>query len=397
MYGMGTRASLLVFSLLWLTSCSNLSTTGVNAEDLETARQLHGRPLQQMVDDLVAPMVETGHTPGVIAGVLLPDGRMYFSGYGVADQSTGQKPDADTLFAIGSLSKGFLAAITARLVDRGLLSWDDTLRDLLPPDVPLSDDAAKITLLQLATHTSGLPRQPVNLRTLDYFTEYLFDGENFYRHFDSDYILDYLTSFETDRPGFPRYSNVGYGLLGYILEQRTGKSVDSLLAEEITKPLGLHCTDYESEHQPCTANRAHGYAGDQPLFIPRGDPTPDWHFTHFMRGSAALSSTARDLLTFAAAHLTNQKNPLNATLARNMQVRFPRPKEAAALAWVVDDVEGEPISYQIGIVAGYTSYLGIDVLHKTAAVIIQNSFNWDNSVGHRLLLDLRYIDVQSPF
>jgi hypothetical protein len=70
-------------------------------------------------------------------------------------------------------------------------------------------------------------------------------------------------------------------------------------------------------------------------------------------------------------------------------VRVPQAKAAAAVAWVVDDVEGQPIVYQIGIVAGYTSYIGIDVTHDTAVVILQNSFNWDSSEGHKLLLRLR--------
>jgi hypothetical protein len=124
------------------------------------------------------------------------------------------------------------------------------------------------------------------------------------------------------------------------------------------------------------------------MFIPRGEAVPDWEFTSLMRGSAALHSTARDLLTFASAHIEANSH-LSAVLSSNLRVRFPRAKEATAVAWVVDDVMGEPIAYQIGIVAGYTSYLGIDVDHKTAVVVLQNSFNWDNTVGHRLLLDLR--------
>jgi len=174
-------------------------------------------------------MVETGHTPGVIVGVLLPDGTMRFFGYGVADQISGHEPDADTLFAIGSMSKAFLAAIAAKVVDEGVLSWDDTLDTLLPPDTPLSPDARKITLLQLATHTSGLPRQPITPQTLRYFVEYLFDGESFYRHFDIAYARDYLAEFSTDEQGQLRYSNIGYGILGWILQLKTGKSVDDLL------------------------------------------------------------------------------------------------------------------------------------------------------------------------
>jgi len=388
----GFLTILLCGASLSLAACgNNLSTTELNAGDLEAVRHFQNESLQNVVDSLVQPMVEEGHTPGVIVGVLLPGGQMRFFGYGVADQDSGLKPNGDTLFAVGSLSKGFLATITALLVDEGKLSWDETLRTLLPPGTPLSPDAAKITLLQLATHTSGLPRQPVTPQTLQYFVEYLFDGENFYRHFDRDYILNYLADFEADNQNQPQYSNIGYGILGYALELRTGLSVDALLEQKIVKPLGLKCTGYAPDALPCYSTRAHGYAGDEPKFIRRGQPVPDWQFTPLMRGSAGLYSNARDLLTFAAAHLGNRKTRLKAVLADDMKVRFPRAKEAAAVAWVVDDIEGEPITYQIGIVAGYTSYLGIDAAHKTAVIVMQNSFNWDNSVGHKLMLSLRYM------
>jgi CubicO group peptidase (beta-lactamase class C family) len=376
---------------LFAAGCNSLANTELDATEIAAARLPDSRDLRAVVDSLAHPMVETGHTPGVVVGVLLPDGTMHFFGYGVADQISGREPDADTLFAIGSVSKGFLAAITAMLVDEGVLSWDDTLDTLLPPNTPLSPDARNITLLQLATHTSGLPRQPMTLRTLRYFVEYLFDGESFYHHIDTAYARDYLADFSTEEQGQPRYSNIGYGILGWILQLKTGKSVDDLLAQTITEPLGLTCTGYEPDSLPCYPTRAHGYAGDQPKFISRGRPTPDWQFTDLMRGAAALSSTARNLLTFASAHLESQGTRLNGVLASNLQVRVPRPKQAAAVAWFVDDIDGQPITYEIGLVAGYTSYLGLDVGHRTAVVVLQNSFNWDNTVGHSLLLRLPHL------
>jgi len=172
---------------------------------------------------------------------------------------------------------------------------------------------------------------------------------------------------------------------------RTGKSVDVLLQQKLVVPLGLACTGYKPEALPCYPTRAHGYAGDQPFFIARGRPTPDWHFTRFMRGSAALSSTADDLLTFAQAHLKGQATRFNAVLAGNLQVRVPEPEQAAALAWVVDDIAGRQIAYQVGFVAGYSSYIGIDAEHRTAVVVLQNSFNWDSTVGSRILLRLAQV------
>jgi CubicO group peptidase (beta-lactamase class C family) len=363
----------------------------LDVSEIVAASMPDSRDLRAVVDSLVSPMIETGHTPGLVVGVLLPDGSMRFFGYGVADQISRREPDGDTLFAVGSVSKGFLAGITAMLVDEGVLSWDDTLESLLPPNIPLSPDAKDITLLQLATHTSGLPRQPITLRTLRYFIEYLFDGESFYRHFDTAYVRDYLADFRADEKGQPHYSNLGYGILGWILQLKTGKSLDELLAQTITGPLGLTCTGYEPSTLPCYPTRAHGYAGDQPEFIGRGHPTPDWQFTDLMRGAAAVSSTAKNLLTFASAHLASPDTRLNTVLASNLQVRFPRPKRAAAVAWFVDEIADQPITFQIGLVAGYTSYLGVDVAHRTAVVVLQNSFNWSNTIGHSVLLRLPHL------
>ena len=145
---------------LFLTGCGSLSTVETNASDLHPAHYLHGENLQSEVDSLVQPLINAKQTPGMVVGVLLPDGSTRFFGYGTINRPGGDTPNADTLFAIGSLSKGFLGAITELLVDEGVLSWEDTLGDLLPPTTPLSADARKITLLQLATHTSGLPRMP---------------------------------------------------------------------------------------------------------------------------------------------------------------------------------------------------------------------------------------------
>jgi len=373
-----------------LTACGSLSTIEIDASDVRPVRHSRSESLQTEVDSLVQPLIAEAQTPGMVVGVLLPDGSTQFFGYGTIDQSGDRKPDADTLFAIGSLSKGFLGAITELLVDEGVLSWNDTLGDLLPPATPLSPDARKITLLQLATHMSGLPRQVFNTTTLKQFVQYLFSGESFYRQFNREFVLDYLAEFEAGNTGEPAYSNIGYGLLGYILELRTGLSIDNLMEQKLTAPLGLKCTGYTADELPCYSNRAHGHAGDQPKFIRRGNAVPDWQFTNFMRGSAGLHSNARDLLRFAAAHLRGDATRFNAALADALRVRFHRPKEAAAVAWIADDIGGQHIHYQIGLVGGYTSYIGIDAERKTAVVVLQNSFRWSNDVGHKLLLRLAH-------
>ena len=238
----------IVSLLISLWACSNLSTIEVDPTDAIGFRHVRSEELRAEVDSLVQPLIDAGVTPGAEVGVLLPDGRMQCFGYGVAERGQSRKPDAHTLFAIGSLSKGFLGAMASILVQQGQLSWNDTLEESLPPGTRLSTTAKRITLLQLATHTSGLPRQPNTIKTFVSFVEYLFDGESFYNQFDRRSILDYLSTFD-DPPRY-QYSNIGYGLLGYVIEQRTHLSLETLFEKLIGQPLGLHSTGYHPELLP---------------------------------------------------------------------------------------------------------------------------------------------------
>lgn len=375
---------------LVLSSCTEieLSSMEFDATDADALRYAKSGDLRAEVDSAVKPLIAQGDTPGAEVGLLLPDGSMRFFGYGVADRETGRRPDADTLFAIGSLSKAFLGTIADLLVQEGRLSWDDTLGEVIPKDAKPSRDARAITLLQLATHTSGLPRQPYTGPMMFPFLHYLFTGESFYDVLDRDFVFDYLSDFSAPRAVEYDYSNLGYGLLGYAIERKTGLTLDTLLQRDIVAPLGLTETGYVPEDLPGYAVRAHGYAGDQPKFIRRGAPVPDWTFTPLMKGSAALYSSARDLLIFARAHLAAQATPLARAMADTLRVRLSRPRESSAIAWTVDHVHGEEISYILGVVAGYSSYLGLDIRHHIAVVVLRNTFSWDESIGGRLLVRL---------
>jgi len=380
-----TRAT--TFSLCTLLmSCGTLSQIERDASDVETQRFASTGNLQAEVDSLVQPLIQSGEAPGITVGVLLPNGSMQFFGYGVTDQSKDKRPNGDTLFATGSLSKGFLGDLTAVLVDEGVLSWNDTLDKLLPPHAPLSVDAKKITLLQLATHTSGLPLQPVTFQTFRYFVQYLFTGENFYRHLDSDYVFNYLGDFKAPAKLNCQYSNLGYGILGYVLQRKTGQTLDALLVQKLLHPLGLKNTGYVPDSLPGHENRAHGHVGDQPKFKWRGERMADWQFPELMKGSAGVYSSARDLLTLASAHLNGNGARLNVALADTLKVRLQKPTDAPAIAWFVDNIDGQSITYQVGMVSGFASYLGMDVERRTAVVVLQNSFYWTDKVGQKLLL-----------
>ncbi|HET7174835.1 MAG TPA: serine hydrolase domain-containing protein [Gammaproteobacteria bacterium] len=382
------RIVLLAAAAVCLSGCATLTTMDLDRDDSGALRYERSHDLEAAVDSLAKPVLASGETPGILVGVLTPDGQTRYFSYGVADKDTGAPIEPDTLFQVGSISKGFLSDLVAVLVDRGELHWDDTLEQLLPPGTPLSPDARKITLLQLATHTSGLPREPMVFQTFEYLVQYTFTGKNFYRHFTAAFALDYLKDFEAPKDREMRYSNIGYGILGYVVEIKTGHTLDELMARYITSPLGLYSTGYEPQLLPGYAERAHGYTGDQPFFMARGSPTPDMQFTELMKGSAALYSDARDLLSYAAANLKDDGDHLTHVMQQNLQAQMVGTEDVPTMGWFVDDIDGEEITYQQGLVAGYSSYLGLDRRHHTAVVVLQNSFNWHYRIGHPLLLRL---------
>lgn len=347
--------------------------------------------LASTVDALVLPLLAARETPGVVVGVLDDAGRQHFFSYGQGEQN-GAPLSADSLFPIGSLSKGYLGGLLSVLVSEGRLRWDERLDSLLP-GTPLSRDAARISLEQLATHSAGLPRQPTDLGLLLGLSRFTFNGENFYNRFDETFLKHYLLDFEAPASIRPAYSNIGFALIGMAIEQRTGESLESLLETRLLRPLGLRNTGYRPAALPGAAHRAQGHAGDQPKFMRRGTPVDDWQFTPAMRGSAGIYTSARDLLAFAQAHLHGQDG-LAALLADNLRVRTPQPLDAPGIAWVTDRHGDLEITNQVGMAVGHTSYVGIDRARRSAVVVLQTSFNWNFKVGHVLLQRLAVAPVK---
>ena len=378
---------------LLLTSCGTLSEMQVK-ESPQAVKQLAcTQNIDGLVDGIVSQYIKKEKASGLAIGIIRNDGASRTWGYGYTNAVKGRKIDGETLFALGSISKGVTGEVVAGLVDKGLLKWDDKLSDLLPKNTPLSDDAKNITLLQLATHTSGLPRQNMNKDMLQSFLKYLYTGDNFYNELDSDAVLNDLSSFKRPQTPEPQYSNLGYALLGYILKLKTGEDIQQLSYDFIFRTLKMGSTSFHGPTLKAYPYRAIGHAGDQPKFIRRGKVVPDWYFTNNMVAAANLYSNVDDLLKYLRAHITDSEpSELNSAIRVSEKIYFPRNIEAANIAWVTDHKDNQVITYQVGYIGGYSSYIGFDKKHKNAVVVLQNSFNWSNYIGHDLLLKMAMAD-----
>jgi len=373
-------------AIVLLTGCGTLSQTSAPVSDRV---YLTHATFNENVDDIVQHYMQQKQVPGISIAVIHHDEPTHYYSFGVTDRVHRYPVTPDTLFALGSLSKGVTAEVIIQLVDQGKLHWSDTLADLLPAGVPLSRDARRITLLQLVTHTSGLPRQDMDLPMLHQFIRYLGTGENFYGNLDSDSVLSYLADFSAPGVRRPCYSNLGYALLGFILRKRFHQDIQTLASRLIFAPLKMDQSSFEPETLAGYPWRALGHAGDQPKFIRRGALTPDWHFHGNMVAAASLYSSARDLSRYLRAHLaaTGDAERDRAFAAVN-RAWYRQGAQTQNIAWITETTEGQPITYQVGYIGGYASFIGYDKGHGNAIVVLQNGFNWSNYLGIALLVDL---------
>lgn len=275
----------------------------------------------------------------------------------------GPEISSNTLFEIGSITKVFTGIALADAILQGSADLNDPItkffpKDFAPPESPLH----LITLKQLATHTSGLPRLPKNLSIGS-------NLENPYAHYDEEQLLHELRDLTSKKIG-PKnefsYSNFGAGLLGYLLARINECSYPDLIAKLIFRPLKMEntfvSTSPDSIPKSHRRQLAQGHA--------EGKAVSSWHFTS-LAGAGAIVSTAQDLLLFAKAHwLPTTPEPLRKAMAIAAQPHFA----SRGLGW---HINGHKLSHTGGT-GGFRSYLEINRTHKTAFLTLQNGFSSGN-------------------
>ena len=198
------------------------------------------------VEDLAWPLIESGQFQAFSIGVVSLDSRGQLQSkshhfgdieFAVATDKGSSTPDDQTFYEVGGISNLFTGLLLATAVERGEVSLDTTLMEIVPREVKLpSHPDGEITLLDVMTHRSGLPRLADNMPLS------LFGASDPYKNYTAELAEAFLAGHELkDAPGSTyRYSNFAPAYLGHVLTKVAGeKSYDALLANRIGKPLGL--------------------------------------------------------------------------------------------------------------------------------------------------------------
>jgi CubicO group peptidase (beta-lactamase class C family) len=333
-------------------------------------------PPASEIEPLVAELLErqARRHVGVVVGVLR-DGQTWVVGSGTAGRGGPSPPVGNTIFEIGSVTKVFTATLLAGMVDEGLLALDDPVQRYLPMGVELPLRGRPITLADLATHTAGLPRLPHG-----FFPRSLRHRRNPYAWFTVDELYAGLpaTRLRGEPGGRPRYSNLGYGLLGHVLALRAGRGYGQLVQERISRPLGL-----EDTHVAVPAAARDRFARGHNR---RGRPVPHWDIPA-LAGAGALRSTVEDLLAFLRLQVDDREAPLAHAAALTHAPRVRHRGLAVGLGWTRLPLPGtkHPLLFHNGGTGGFRSFAGFVPATHTAAVVLSNSARSVDALGFRIL------------
>jgi CubicO group peptidase (beta-lactamase class C family) len=332
-------------------------------------------PSTDAVHNLLETRVTLGHdSVGYVAAMRDTAGaRVITAGQSGADN--GRALDGDTVFEIGSITKVFTALLLADMVQRGEVALTDPVARYLPSEGgPQAFDGKPITLLDLVTYTSGLPRMPGNFKPKDPANPY------------ADYtVADMYAALATTPPKYYpgshyEYTNLGFGLLGHALALRAGRSYEQLVIERICQPLGLNDTSITLTPS-MQARLTPGHNTSLKTVSNWDIPT--------LEGAGALRSTANDLVRFLDAAQGRVKTPLAAAFASLLDVRrqTDTDQKVAAAGWFVRMQHDDEIVWKDGGTGGYATFIGYSTRSAIAAVLLANTSNWSSTprIGWHLI------------
>jgi CubicO group peptidase (beta-lactamase class C family) len=245
-------------------------------------------PSDAAIQALIQSRVDEKRAVGIVVGVMEADGstRIFAAGEAGPDaQPLGER----SVFEIGSTTKVFTAILLADMVAKGEVAFDDPVAKFLPEgEVTMPTRGGKeITLLDLSTHRSALPRMPDNFTPAD--------ATNPYADYTVEQMYEFLSNHELRRDigAEAEYSNLGAGLLGHVLARVNGNSYEELVSERILDPLGM-------------SNTAITLSGGMSHWLVKGhdqlgNVVSNWDIAT-LEGAGALRSDVNDMLAFIAAN-----------------------------------------------------------------------------------------------
>jgi beta-lactamase class C len=329
---------------------------------LLAAVAVHGRGNPEaIVAQNVRPILPQKGRGGGVAVAVRMNGKTEFFNYGFANLARNERVTADSIFNLGSVGKLFATTILAEAVKRGELSLDDPVAKYVT-ELQRGDDIRRVTLGQLASHTSGLPRVP---QQYEHWHRGNYTWPDFVR------FLNSWKAGPNHEPGKQYlYSNAAMVLLRVALERRFNTRFAALLGERITDPLGMSSTSLPARRD-LLGRTVQGYGpGGRPV----GRPGEEQGIFKWA-GAGQIYSSSRDMAMFLAANmgeLAGHGAIENAMEFAQQPVFTVSPRLKLGLAWQNVSSGNLLIRDKNGGLNNTSTYIGLAPQRKLGVVILVN-------------------------
>lgn len=323
-------------------------------------------------------LIEVGDNVGI--SIALTDGESvdYYNS-GTTDLINNVLVDKKSVYEIGSISKVFTCIMLADEVLKGTMKLSDPISNYLPDNIKTpSRNGRVITLQDLATHTSGLPRMPDNFTPSN--------PTNPFKDYTIELAYEFLNAYELKRDigSEYEYSNYGMGLLGHILELHTGKSYEELLIEKIANPCNMPNT-----RLVLTDNMIKHLAKPHA----QGVETSNWDIIS-LAGAGGIRSNTIDMVAFLKANMGITKPKIYDAMVLSQQVAYENEANdfKMGLGWHYAQNGDDTIIWHNGATGGYQSFTGFIQGAQKGVVVLGNSDSDVGRLGMKLLGDPRPLE-----
>jgi CubicO group peptidase (beta-lactamase class C family) len=377
------RRSLFLILLLAITTLSCADSSGDEKQKEISRDDIHTKEtLEEAVDFILDHEISNENIIGAALGVVY-NGTTHTFFYGQSSKTNPHKPDLQTMFEIGSITKTFTATLLADLEGKGLIRFSDPVQDYLPENVTLPMvDNAPMTLEHLVTHTASLPREAPNL------DDHIRDELNPYQSYPETALYAFLDSFspEANYGSEYNYSNLGFGLLGHVMGLISGKSYNEMVSETIFDVLGMNTSI--ASNARLGGNVAVGYH--------EGAPTPQVQMSGCLSAAGIIKSNLEDMLKYLKAQLGNQSSPLDSAIGKTQEALFDQYQGIvySGMGWAIAFKETGKTCYHDGGTPGQMSYIMFNRETMNGLVMLTNTSNAD--VFEDAIYIFNWMDQNTP-
>jgi CubicO group peptidase (beta-lactamase class C family) len=268
------------------------------------------------------------------------------------------KADARTLFEVGSITKAMTGMLLADAIERTELTLASTVGQFIPSLA--SSAVAAVTLQELCTHTSGLPRLPTSPRMVVRIAKFAMLGLDPYRGITASQVVALTGGQNLRHRGRRTYSNLGAALLGQLLAEREGVDFAVLLQQRIFTPVGM----YDAGVATIQHKAAHGWSD-------AGLPRQPWIMDGYAPAGGVIA-TIGDLARLAVA-LLGQTAPGYLSTAAIPDGLPTRPNRRSGMFWIIDPLPaGGSMIWHNGATGGYSSFFALFPDTRKAVVVLAN-------------------------